>query len=396
MSNQAVTHSKYSFSARKRWATCSVSVLLSQGIEDQAGPAAEEGTLAHTVGEFYVRQRFNLPGAVAGDSPNQNPPAGLGLVHAPEINEWNEELRRHGREYAAFIASLIPAGEDASVALEMKVAIPSISPHLFGTGDCFIWIPRTRQLIAVDYKFGRISVEVGTVDDTNPQIAAYLVAGTETFNLDPAGFGAAVHQPRGVRGAPSEPLTLPIEWLARERTKLAAEVAAIEAATPDTPPVPGEHCRYCRAAKVPGRCAAATQATATALAAHAGDVQVQDLDEAMIIALWSARSAFKPFWEDIESRIKKLAQTGHTRLQTKESQGRQMWADPKKAALTLLALGRHDLVQPVALSDALSQIPTSLHAELVKRAQSSTTIKVVDPDTPRASSDMFAKYAKKA
>lgn len=392
MSNQAVTHSKYSFSARKRWASCSVSVLLSQGIGDQAGTAAEEGTIAHTVGEFYVRQRFNLPGALSGESPNQNPPAGLGLVTADEINGWNTELREHGRAYAAFIASLIPEGQAASVALEMKVAIPSISPYLFGTGDCFIWIPGLRRLIVVDYKYGYAAVELGTVNETNPQIAAYLVAAVETFGLDPADLGAAVHQPRKPSAAET-PLTLPIEWLPRERAKLTAEVAAIEAATLDTPPVPGNHCRYCRAAKVPGRCSAATAATQTALAAHAGDVKLHEIDDATVIALWSARSAFKPFWEDIEARIANMAQTGHKRLEVKTAQGQRMWADPAKATLTLLALGRHDLLKPCALSEALPIIPEPLHAELIKRARGSTTIKVLDPDTPRAASDMFAKYA---
>jgi hypothetical protein len=82
-------------------------------------------------------------------------------------------------------------------------------------------------------------------------------------------------------------------------------------------------------------------------------------------------------------------------LTIKESQGRQMWADPKLAALTFLTMGRTDLLQPVSISEALPHLPEAYQAGLVKRSAPSKTIKVVDDYTPHAIAGIFQKYIKK-
>lgn len=394
MTNPQISHSILSFSGRKRWKTCPISVELSKGMPDSSGPAAAEGTLAHLVAEHYVKQHFALPGAPAAGAvaPEQVPPPGLDLK-GDTPQRWNETLRHHGRGYRDFIRSLVPDGWVAHVAIEQRVAITSISDQLFGTADCLVWLPVQNRLIVVDYKYGFADVDVGTYDDPNEQLAAYAVAAVEGLaakgvNVRTTAVTLAVYQPRRPLAAPSQTLDLDADWLAIERAKLAREVAAV--ANPGAP-VPGDHCRYCKGKP---KCPALHSSLSTALAAYAGEKNVLDMPEDDIVQLFAARTAFKAFWEDVEERIEQLVKAGHKNLRIKETQGRQMWKDPKAAAETLLAMNRLDLLQPVAISNALPVLPVEFHAELVKRSAPSRSIQVVDVQAPSAIATMFKNYAK--
>lgn len=394
MSNPQVSHSILSFSGRKRWKACPISVELSKGMPDSSGPAAAEGTLAHLVAEHYVKQHFTLPGAPAAGAvaPEQVPPPGLDLKDDTQ-QRWNETLRHHGRGYRDFIKNLIPPGAQAHVAIEQRVAIKSISDQLFGTADCLVLLTvnGANYLIVVDYKYGFADVDVGTYDDPNEQLAAYAVAAAE--GLAEKGVRVekvmlAVYQPRRPLAAPSQLLELDAAWITVEREKLKREVAAV--ANPGAP-VPGDHCRYC---KGKAKCPTVHSSLSTALAAYAGEKNVLDMPEDDIVQLFAARTAFKAFWEDVEERIEQLVKGGHKNLRIKETQGRQMWKDPKAAAETLLAMNRLDLLQPVAISNALPVLPVEFHDELVKRSAPSRSIQVVDVQVPSAIATMFKNYAK--
>lgn len=398
MSNPQVAHSKLSFSGRKRWKMCPISIYMSEGVADTSGPAAEEGTQAHTVGEFYVCQHFGLKhrqfGMIAkgAECPDVAVPAELDL-RGQTPAEWNADLRRHGKAYRDYIISLIPTGEEAHVAIEQSVSIPSIHALLFGTADCLVWLPRLKRLIVVDYKYGRISVNVGTPDDTNEQLAAYLVAAEEglmAHHLVPQSGTVAVYQPRRVLQRPDQSLDVDRAWFGKERQKLKAEVAAVTEHPGE--PVPGEHCKYCKGKT---KCPTTQNALRTALAAHCGEKSVLDMPEDDLVQIFAARAGFNAFWEDVEERIKKLAQAGHKNLEIKESQGRRMWGDTKLATETFLALGRVDLLQPIALSDAMAQVPEAYLEGLIARSRPSRSIKVVDAKSPAEIAKTFAQYAKK-
>lgn len=392
MSNPQVSHSILSFSGRKRWKSCPISVELSKGMPDSSGPAAAEGTIAHAVAEHYVKQHFALPGAPAAGAvaPDQVPPPGLDLK-GDTVQRWNETLRHHGRGYRDFIKGLIPPGAKAHVAIEQRVEITSISDQLFGTADCLVLLPELLHLFVVDYKYGFADVDVGTYDDPNEQLAAYAVAAAEGLaakGVRVETITLAVYQPRRPLAAPSQTLGLDAAWLVHERAKLAREVAAV--ANPGAP-VPGDHCRYCKGKP---KCPTVHNSLSTALAAYAGEKNVLDMPEDDIVQLFAARTAFKAFWEDVEERVEQLVKAGHKNLWIKETQGRQMWKDPKAAALTLLAMNRTDLLQPIAISNALPVLPAEFHDELVKRSAPSRSIQVVDVQAPSAIATMFKNYAK--
>src|SRR6516225_9287644 len=173
MSESQAIHSKLSMSARSRWSRCAVSVPWSDGLPDNSGPAAEEGTAAHSVAEFYVRLRFGLemPAEWRGLRvfPEVTPPEGLDLK-GQSVEQWNAKLRNHGRDYAEFLSTLIGNYLDAKIVLERRVDVQGITPPLFGTADCLIWIASIARLIVVDYKYGFGEVEVGTLTAPNEQV----------------------------------------------------------------------------------------------------------------------------------------------------------------------------------------------------------------------------------
>lgn len=379
--------------ARSRWSRCAISVPWSEGLPDNSGPAAEEGTTAHKVAEFYVRQRFGLEGARPGIPPEYQPPEGLDLK-GQTVDGWNAKLRLHGQDYADFLTSLVGNYPDTTIVLERRVEVQGITPPLFGTADCLIWFPSIKRLAVVDYKYGFSEVDVGTADAPNEQIAAYAVAAAESFNLDVREVGLAIYQPRRIRGEAGQTLLVDAAWQVVERQKLLAEARAVEAAyaDPSTPPVPGDHCRYCKAARH-GRCSAVHNAAKTALQAHVKASMVLEMTEAEIVALWAVRSAFKAFWVDVEERIDKMADAGAAGLVVKVAQGRKMWADPKAAVLTLLALGHTDALAPGTLGDVLHLIPAELHDTLIKRANGAKTILATEAADPRTVAATFDKYA---
>lgn len=335
---------------------------------DNSTAFAAEGTIAHGMAEWYVRQRFNLDGAMPGDPPDAEVPEGL---EVEDVAAWNADMRAKGRAYTDFVADLI-GNEQAFVVVEQRVAIPSISTRLFGTSDCLIWLPRVRKLIVPDYKFGRVEVDIGDEADTNKQIAAYVVAAIETFNLDPATIGVAVFQPNHPLGQPrkyDEWLAHP--WLEQERAKIAAEVAAT---VTTTEPVPGEHCRYCKGAP---RCPRFHEVFGMILGVASHERSLQDLSDVEVLQAYTMRGGMKAFFEDIAQRVQNMAKEGNPAVSVTLTQGALRYKDETAAAATLGMVGRFDLLQPRALSKTLDALPAELRPDLLERGNPRRTIKVL-------------------
>lgn len=363
-------HSTLSFSGRERWASCPASVAMSIGMPDNASAAAAEGTIAHAIAEHYVAQAFGLPGAMPDDPADVMPPEGLELREPVEA--WNARMRQHGKDYAAFLKGLVPAGEEVFVTVEQRVAIPSISTRLFGTSDCLLWLPRLRKLIVPDYKYGRVEVTIGDEENTNKQIAAYVVAAIETFNLEPVTIGAAIFQPNHPLGTPIAYVEFPAHpWLERERAKIAAEVAAT---VRPGEPVSGEHCRYCKGAP---RCPRFHEVFAMILGAASGERSLQDLNDYEVLQAYTMRGGVKAFFEDITQRVHNMAKEGNPAVSVTLSQGALKYKEPEAATLALAMAGRFDLLEPRALSNSLNAIPPELRPELIERGAARRTIKVL-------------------
>lgn len=404
MTQTKPAHAILSFSARKRWAACPVSLHYSKGLPDNSSVEAREGTLAHLIAEHYVRQRFDLPDNVPGDYPDQPPIEGLSrFAHlegddlAKEAEKWNQELRSAGLAYADYVESLIPAGavygRDFQIALERRVAATSIDDRLFGTADLLVWFPATRHLIVLDYKYGFMDVPVQDADGTyNPQLTAYLVAALDGDLVESATIG--VFQPRRFTGTPGQIATLTKEQIAAEWQRLADDVAHVDATLALPPSIalcnPGEHCRYCRAAK--GTCPAVIDGVQQVIAVAAGDKSLLNLPDDEVLALYALRTSLKAFFDDVTAKVETLANTGHPRVLRETRRGRRVFLPNARDAL--LALGLEECLVPGKVDDVARRIPAELHEGVFGRARDSVTIKVVDAPTPSETAKIFQKYAK--
>lgn len=413
MSKSGVSHSTLSFSGRERWAACPVSLHFAKGIEDKGSTAAAEGTLAHLVAEHYVRQRFDLPGAQPGEYPDPEPTPGLarfadleGEELATETAQWREELRAGGKAYVEFIDTLIPPGlthgKDFFISLEVRVAAKSIDSRLFGTSDLLIWFPDWKHLVVVDYKFGFADVAVKDDEGAfNPQLAAYLVAALDQCTLEAEGATLAIFQPRRVSGAPGQSAVLSKDEIEAEREALRRDVAHVAyidgrlAELPDGAGAaelcnPGEHCRYCKAAR--GACPAMIEGAQTVLDVAAGNVSLLDMPDEDVLALYTLRTAVKVFFEDVTAKVTLMAKAGNPRVTRETRRGRRVFLP--NARDTLLALGLDDCLVPGKVEDVASRVPAELHEGIFGRARDSVSLKVVDAPGATAVAKMFQKYSK--
>lgn len=149
-------HSIYGPSGSKRWMTCPASIQMESGIEK--GPEvynfpAEEGTAAHELGEFCLREEIRAESCI-GKTFNDF--------------EVDQEMANQTQKYISYVD-----GEctwDSTLGIEMRVHMPQIEETMFGTADAVIYSPDSLEVI--DLKYGRgIVVEV----DNNSQLMLYAI-----------------------------------------------------------------------------------------------------------------------------------------------------------------------------------------------------------------------------
>ena len=207
------SHSIFSPSSADRWGRCPGSILAEKAEpEEEAGPAAKEGNLAHEYAAALLLGT-GRPEGVDGEM----------KVHITGY-----------RDIAIKLAKDIGA-EDYHV--EERVAIPTIHKECFGTCD-FVATSKDGRLVLLDLKYGfgiRSAFE-------NYQLVAYALG----FDGD-GDVTLAIYQPRAFR--PYGPLDT---WtLSREGLRVYGEIlkrSAELAFTAEPPLMTGPHCRYCAAA----------------------------------------------------------------------------------------------------------------------------------------------------
>lgn len=388
-------------SARYRWGKCILSAVLPQ-LRTPSGPAAEEGTEAHKVAEWLLLAKFKS--ANVGEAPFVAPPSGLkDFDYSPTgVSAWVDLVHDCANAYAQNAAGLFAGTTGQTFAMvEHKLNAPRIhGVKVGGIADGIFWNPGSRRLIVGDYKFGRSPVGVGTADDPNPQCAGAAVLWARDLPPDkaPQQIGLFVYQPRTSYGEPWQAL-LPLtpEWLQRESDKLDGELAAVSQAAAQMArgelpePCPGDHCSYCPSARW---CPAASGYGAAALDAESGKRSVVDLSPAEVMALWSARSAFKTFEEDLRERVKILHERQDPHVTVTRRAGNRIYANPAKVVEALMINERFDLLQPPGLGVIEGALPKAELDALLTRAPDVVTYKAADGKNPDGARAAFAKYLK--
>jgi hypothetical protein len=230
-------HSALGASSAHRWMNCPGSVQLSSGVKGGSSDSehAREGTAAHALLERCLDKRtdpYSLIGLTISDFEVTEEMAEAVDACIREVRRWSE------------------TDEHAEVWLERRFDLAQLNPPgaMWGTADVVVWQPGQSQLVVIDFKYGKgVVVEAAG----NPQLRYY-------------GLGAVLSLPEGVmpeqvvlvvvqpRASHIEGIVrreqLPLSELLDFSTDLLAAARATQA--PDAPLVPGEWCRWCRAAAV--------------------------------------------------------------------------------------------------------------------------------------------------
>jgi len=221
-------HAILSASSSERWINCPPSARLCENYPDRGSDYAAEGTDAHTLCEFRLKQALGLPA--------KDPIEDLGW--------YNEEMEECAAAYTAYVMELVEAakqsGSTPTVLIEQRVDFSRWVESGFGTADCIVIADRILNI--VDYKHGQ-GVEVSAVD--NSQMKLYALGALEIIDYlyDIEEVQMTIFQPRkgnvSVFQISREAL---LEWAEGELTRQAQ--LAFEGKGEFSC---GEWCRFCKA-----------------------------------------------------------------------------------------------------------------------------------------------------
>lgn len=236
-----MSHAILSPSAAQRWLTCTPSARLELSFQDTAGSYAQEGTLAHSIGEAMIRQKQGVITLEELDPFIEEVKAGeLGKFYNAEMHEYMDLYSGFVIERFAFAQAHT---SDALLFLERKLNLTDYVPEGFGTGDAIIIADHVLEII--DLKYGK---GVPVLAEQNKQMMLYSLGALRDFDYmyDIRGVRMTIFQPRlDSISAWEIPVAELRNWAETElkpRAALAFEGAGDFA--------PGNHCRFCRAKAV--------------------------------------------------------------------------------------------------------------------------------------------------
>ena len=174
-------HAVLSASASHRWLNCPPSARLCESYNDKGSNYAAEGTDAHELCEYKLRQALGME----AKDPTKN------------LTWFNEEMADCASGYAAYILEQVEAAKqtcsDPVVLIEQRVDFSRWVESGFGTADCIIIADGTLQIC--DYKHG-LGVLVSA--EKNPQLQCYALGALELFDgiYDIDTVQMTIYQPR--------------------------------------------------------------------------------------------------------------------------------------------------------------------------------------------------------
>ena len=177
----AVKHAVLSASSSERWLNCPPSARLCEAYEDKGSDYAAEGTDAHALCEFRLKQARGIP----ADDPIEN------------LSWYNEEMEDCAAGYAAYVSELLETAKqtcaDPVVMIEQRVDFSRWVKEGFGTADCIVIADGVLNIC--DYKNGQGCLVLA---DRNPQMMLYALGALEIFDgiYDIDTVRMTIYQPR--------------------------------------------------------------------------------------------------------------------------------------------------------------------------------------------------------
>ena len=119
-------HALLSASSSHRWLNCPPSARLCEKYEDTGSEYAQEGTDAHSLCEYKLKQALGMDAA----DPTE------------DLSFYNEEMEQCATDYAAYVLELVEDAKksckDPVVLIEQRLDFSRFVKDGFGTGDCVI------------------------------------------------------------------------------------------------------------------------------------------------------------------------------------------------------------------------------------------------------------------
>jgi len=215
--------------------TCSPSARLEEIFPESTSDAAEEGTLAHSLGELLIREKLK---SVTKSQFKKE----LKIIESDKF--YSSSMYEYADEYATYVIEKFNDTKkhtpDAEIFIEQEIDLTEFIPEGFGTGDCFIVADKVLDF--TDYKHGKgVRVEA----ENNKQMMIYALGAYLEFSIlyEIEIVRMTIYQPRIDNISTFEiPVEHLLEWAEEElrpRAQLAFEGKGDY--------VPGDHCRFCKA-----------------------------------------------------------------------------------------------------------------------------------------------------
>ena len=222
-------------SSASRWMACTPSARLELNYPDTSGPAAQEGTLAHELGEMIIQYHNKLIKKVEYKE----------AVERIEANPmFNADMQGHAEDYASFVEERLAEAKgrtkDAVLQVEAKLNLTEYVPEGFGTGDAVIIADGVMDII--DLKYGK---GVMVFCENNKQMMLYSLGALREYDFmyDIHTVRMTIYQPRLDNISSFEMSVSDLrKWAVEElipKAKLAFDGVGEF--------VPGTHCHFCKA-----------------------------------------------------------------------------------------------------------------------------------------------------
>lgn len=227
-----MSHALLSASGSKKWLSCTPSVRLEEQLPETTSSYAEEGSLAHEIGELKLRKQFTDP---------MGPRAfNTKLKKLKENSLYQEEMNGHTDTYLNYVSEVVHSyNSPPYIAIEKKIDYSQYAPEGFGTGDCIVIGGNTLHII--DLKYGK-GIPVSAEDNSQMMLYALGAYYEYAFLYPIETVKMVIVQPR--LNNISE-YYMSVEGLLAWGESI--KPIAQKAFAGEGEFVPGEHCRFCRA-----------------------------------------------------------------------------------------------------------------------------------------------------
>lgn len=225
-------HALLSASSASRWLKCTAAPRFEEGLPENTSEYAEEGRLAHAIGELKVLKKCTPMSTRTYNTRlnklKKNP------LYDPEMDKTTDLYLEHITE------QVMDYDSAPTVAVEVRVDFSDYVPEGFGTCDCCII---GGDLLSItDYKHGK-GVPVSAVG--NPQMKLYALGALRRYA---AVFGDTIKRVRMTIDQPRLDSYTTDEITVEELRAWGESIKPIaqRAFSGLGEFVPGDHCRFCR------------------------------------------------------------------------------------------------------------------------------------------------------